>query len=74
MNESLLKRTVVVTLALLGASVAWVGGVSLVVVTAVDHVMGGSSSASDAPAASAAAPAHAESGRPRATSTTKPNG
>ena len=73
MNDSLLKRTLVVTLAMVGATALWVGGVSFIAVSLADRVGGGASptsgSANAANWSESAASAHAKAPLPP-----KPNG
>ena len=68
MNDTLLKRTLLVTALMLGASTAVVGVVSLVAVSAAERLVGGDGAARPAATASEAART------PKVVTGAKPNG
>ena len=74
MNDSLLKRTIVVTLALLGASTVLVGTIGFVAVTIVERAVGAHDDGAASVRAPATVPVPADPARAKVISGGKPTG
>ena len=60
-DDNLLRKTLITTLAMMGASVIFVGGLSLIASSAAGHAVGAPAGASaDTPAGAGASPVRAE--------------